>query len=332
VATVSSPAAAEDLWIAVDDASAVATARRRGAALATATGLDDDRVGEVEIITSELATNLVKHGGGGDLLVRALPDGGLQVVAVDSGPGTRHLAALADDGVSTTRTLGVGLGAVRRLATRTALWSEPARGAIVVAEIGGPDPADPVAHLVRPIRGETVSGDTVAHRRTPDGWLVLVADGLGHGPLAAEASRRAAEVFHAGPDSPADLVRRMHAALAGTRGAAVAVCRVDERTRTASHAGIGNISGRLLGGRRARVLISQPGIVGHKLPRVQELRHPLEDARLLVLHSDGLTEKWDAAQVPDVDRFGPTVCAAQLLRDAGTRRDDASVLTVRVAP
>lgn len=333
---------AADVWVAVDQSADVATARRRAAGLAMAAGFGDARVGEVEIIASELATNLVKHGGGGDLVLRTTPAGAVQLVAIDAGPGTRDLPALVDDGVSTAGTLGVGLGAVRRLATRLDLWSQPARGAVVLAEVADPTSESPSAresyppalgHMVRPLRGEAVCGDAVAWREVDGGWLLLVADGLGHGPLAAEASSRAVTVLEAGnSESPGDLVLRMHTALAGTRGAAVAVSRVDADRGTVVHAAVGNISGRLIGGpQRARSLMSQPGIVGHKLPRVQETRYEIGQAELLVLHSDGLTEKWDAADVPSVVDHGAGVCAATLLRDAGTRRDDASVLTLRIA-
>lgn len=330
---------ADDVWIAVDEAAAVATARRRAAALAGAHGLRTERVVEVEIVASELAGNLVKHAGGGDLVLRPLPGGGVQLVAIDDGPGTRDLAALIADGVSTAGTLGVGLSAVRRLATRLDLWSAPARGAVVVADLGpAPGAADagpgrsPVGHLVRTLRGESVCGDTVAHRATPTGWLLMVADGLGHGPLAAEASRAAAEVFAtARSEDPAEIVQRMHAALGGTRGAAVTVARVDPAAGTVTHAGVGNISGRLLTtGTRARSLVPQPGIVGHRLPRVRAQQQPLGDTDLLVLHSDGLTDKWDGAALPPIARHEATLCAAALLRDAGTRRDDASVLALRV--
>lgn len=327
---------AGDVWIVVDEGTAVATARRHAAALAGSCGLGAERVADVEIVASELASNLVKHAGGGDLVLRPLPGAGIQLVAIDDGPGTRDLAALIPDGVSTAGTLGVGLSAVRRLASRLDLWSAPARGAVVVADLG-PAAADqdavrsPVGHLTRTLRGESVCGDVVAHRPTRTGWLLLVADGLGHGPLAAEASGRAAEVFEAGTsDDPADLVQRMHGALTGTRGAAVTVARVDVSSRTVTHAGVGNITGRLLStGGRPRTLVSQPGIVGHRLPRVRAQQQPLDDADLLVLHSDGLTEKWDAASLPSA-RHDAALCAAVLLRDAGTRRDDASVLALRV--
>ena len=62
-----------------------------------------------------------------------------------------------------------------------------------------------------------------------DGCLsVLVADGLGHGPLAAQASLSAVDVLEQRPSSlPADMMHDIHAALHHTRGAAVAVARID---------------------------------------------------------------------------------------------------------
>jgi anti-sigma regulatory factor (Ser/Thr protein kinase) len=327
------PGPTHEAWVAVDEAAGVPAARRRATSIAHSLGFSGELVDEVAIVASELSTNLVKHGGGGDLVLRTTAAGSVQLIAIDSGPGTRDLAGLVRDGISTTGTLGVGLGAVQRLASRVDLWSEPARGAIIVAEIGGESrERSPVGHLLRPIRGEKVCGDALAWRETPSGWLLVLADGLGHGPLAAEASGRAVQILMTySSDAPVEILKRMHAALAGTRGAAVAVSRVDRTTRVLTHAAVGNISGRMVdGSSRTRALASQPGIVGHKLPRVRENTYDLDGARLVVLHSDGLTEKWDQSAVPDVRRHGPDVCAAALLRDAGTRRDDAGVLTLQL--
>ena len=214
-------------WVAVDEAASVPAARRRASSLATSLDFAHELRGEVEIVASELATNLVKHGGGGDLVLRTTDRGSVQLLAIDSGPGTRDLAGLVRDGISTTGTLGVGLGAVQRLATRVEMWSEPARGAVVVAEVGGVEgERTPVGHLLRPLRGEIVCGDAVAWRETERGWLLAVADGLGHGPPAAEASRRAVQVLESSTsDSPGELLTHMHRVIAGTRGAAVAISR-----------------------------------------------------------------------------------------------------------
>jgi len=96
------------------------------------------------------------------------------------------------------------------------------------------------------------------------------------------------------------------------------------------HAGVGNISGRLLGEHQSRGMASQPGIVGHNLPRVRETSFDVSETQAVVLHSDGLTEKWDLSMLPGVIRQGPAVLAATLMRDAGVRRDDASVVVLKV--
>ena len=49
----------------------------------------------------------------------------------------------------------------------------------------------------------------------------------------------------------------------------------------------------------------------------------------MVLHSDGLTEKWDTADYPGILEHSPLVLAATLMREAGVRRDDRSVLVTK---
>src|SRR3712207_8788219 len=45
--------------------------------------------------------------------------------------------------------------------------------------------------------------------------------------------------------------------------------------------------------RRARSMVSMPGIVGHEAKRFQEFEYPWEEDALLVMHSDGLSANWD---------------------------------------
>lgn len=328
-----------DLWLTLDDVSAISGARRHASALAQTLGFDATRTGEVEIVVSELASNVVKHARGGDIalgVVRRGDSDRLRVVTIDSGPGSRDIDALIADGVSTSGTLGIGLGAARRLATSLDLYSVPAVGTIAEAQFDAePGPALPaeVAWLTRPLGGSSPCGDSVAHRRLPDGHLVLLADGLGHGPLAAAASRRAAEVLRmSASTSPAALLTEMHRAIGSTRGAAVAVVRIEQTTGRLVHASVGNVATRLLGPGRSRSLTAQPGIVGHRMPRLREEVETLDATQVVVLHSDGLSDKWSADAMPGVLRHSAGVLAAALLREAGVRRDDASVLTVRTTP
>ncbi|WP_344149863.1 ATP-binding protein [Nocardioides koreensis] len=326
-----------DVWIHVEDDGSVPTVRRRATELATIAGFDENRVAQVGIAATELASNIVKHAGEGSVVLRRIQaetTTGVELITIDSGPGRRNIHAMVADGTTTSGTLGIGLGAVKRMAGALHLHSVPGHGTVVSAALWPSleQPAAlPVSGLVRPLRGQEVSGDAIAHRAFEGGHLIMAADGLGHGPLAAVASTRAVEVFQESAGvAPGALITRMHGALSGTRGAAVAVVRLDEDTRTVVHAGVGNIAGRLLGEHRSRGMASQPGIVGHNLPRVRETSFDASDTRAVVLHSDGLTEKWELSSLPGVIRQGPAVLAAALMREAGVRRDDASVVVLRV--
>jgi anti-sigma regulatory factor (Ser/Thr protein kinase) len=329
------PTAEDVAWMRVEDPSAQGAVRRRAVELGERVGLDEDRVGELAIVATEVATNLVKYAEQGLVLLRLLRVlgddelGGVELVALDEGPGVRDVHALFEDGTSSSGTLGIGLGAVRRLASSYDVHSVPGRGTVLTATFWpqADVTAPPVAGLTRPLEGEEECGDAYAVRRTDTGYLLLLSDGLGHGSLAARASTEAVHVFRESDElSPAALLREMHRGISSTRGAAVAVARVDLTDRRLTYAGVGNVAGRLVAGGRPRGLMSMPGIVGHNLRTVQDVVHDLEPDSWLVMHSDGLSEKWDTSDYRGLLGRSALVVAATLMRDAAVRRDDAGVL------
>ena len=125
-------------WFPLDDASAVGAARRHAVEAAQALQLGERKVADLAIIATELGTNLIRHAAEGVLLVRPVraPDNaGLELVSIDSGPGMADLGRFYRDGHSTAGTLGIGLGAVRRLADRYDAYSTPGRGTVQVAQV-----------------------------------------------------------------------------------------------------------------------------------------------------------------------------------------------------
>ncbi|MGA5868916.1 ATP-binding SpoIIE family protein phosphatase [Streptomyces cinereoruber] len=339
---------AEDVvWLRLDVAVAAA-ARREAARLARRVGMPPDRVAEIELAVTEAATNLEKHARDGALALRVVTLRGraaLELLSVDSGPGMADVGSALTDGVSGSGTLGVGMGAIARFAGVFDVHSLPGRGTALLARFWSGDGTDPfagtgepeVAGLTRPISGEEVCGDTWAARTEHglDGTravTVMMCDGLGHGPLAARAGARARAAFRAGPHgSPHDVVRALHAELRGSRGAAITVARADFSRGIVEHCGVGNISAFVVGGDRRSTLLSLPGIVGHQLPALRPFRTPLDRDAVLVLHSDGLSDRWAPADFPGLFTRRPAVVAAQLLGQAGVRRDDAGVVVVRAA-
>ncbi|MFC1435563.1 ATP-binding protein [Streptacidiphilus sp. N1-3] len=317
-------------------------ARGAAAALARRTGLDEARCAEVALAVSEVATNLDKHARDGALLLRVLRTplrAGVEVVALDQGPGIADVAEAMRDGNSSTGTLGIGLGAVGRLADTFDIYSLPGRGTVLAAGFwsrtgadGGPRGRSGVAGLTRPMNGEQVCGDAWSTRLDDDGSAVLVmlCDGLGHGPMAALAGQAAAQAFRTGrARSPEDAVQEIHRALRGTRGAVVAVARIEPERERLLFCGIGNIAAALISADTRATLVSSPGIVGHQMRTLRTFEHPLPRDGALVLHSDGLSERWSPRDLPGLLQHPPVVIAAQLLRHAGTHRDDAAVVVAR---
>ncbi|GCD21152.1 TorS-related protein [Cellulomonas algicola] len=333
---VSADGTVEDVaWFTVDHVSATGTARRAAASLARRVGMSEERAGEIALVVAELTGNQINHAGSGSLLLRvrhAAAGPVVEAVAVDSGPGMVNVAASLTDGVSSAGTLGIGLGTLSRLATSWDIWSRPGSGTVITAAFADVDaelPGIPTAvGVTRPMTGQDVCGDAYAIR-TDDGVLtVMLADGLGHGPLAAAASTEAVRAFRgAAPGGPLALLTAVHRALSGTRGAAVAVARLDPGE--VRYAGVGNIAGVVVDGAARRGMISHPGIAGAQARTLREAVYPLPPGGLVVLHSDGVTERHDLAGYPGLLARTSLVVAAVLLRDFGVRRDDASVVVAR---
>lgn len=320
------------------DASQVGSVRRAAADLCMRLGFDETDAGEVAIAVSEAATNVLKHAGHGEILLRPLRNGaavGVEILALDQGPGMASLAASMADGTSTAGSYGVGMGAMQRLACEFDIWSAPGKGTVLMMALWqrGAERAPRALHcgvVCLPMRGEDVAGDSWALASDATSATVLVADGLGHGPQAAEASELACTVAMDGAQQGAAMILEdTHAALRATRGAAVAAVRIDMLREELLFAGIGNISAHLLGANEKRQLVSHNGIVGSNMRKVQEFPAPWDADSLLVLHSDGLTSRWNLADYPGLASRHPAIVAGVLYRDFTRGRDDVTVLVLR---
>ncbi|WP_431906069.1 SpoIIE family protein phosphatase [Micromonospora carbonacea] len=325
------------LWFRVESGSAASAVRRAAERLGTQLGIGDARTADLAIVAAELTSNLVKHAEDGVLLLRPVRVGdraGVELVAIDSGPGMADLTVSSRDGHSTAGTLGIGLGAIMRQADWFDGYSRPGRGTVLAVQVWpkGPAPEQSWAGaLTRPLTGEQVSGDGYAVRVAEGRHQVLVCDGLGHGPLAASATDAALAAFRSAPAAPpAAVVQHLHRSMSHTRGAALAVAELDGQAHLLRYAGLGNIAATVLvEGERRRGLVSLPGIAGHQRPVVREYEYAFPAGASLVMHSDGVADRWQLDDYPGLAGRAPLVLAATVLRDAGVRRDDACVLAAR---
>jgi anti-sigma regulatory factor (Ser/Thr protein kinase) len=324
--------------IPVTDSSQVGEARRAAAGFAARQGFAETRASQIALVATELATNLVKHGGGGTIVIGNFDDRdgiGLELMALDRGPGMADFQRCLADGYSTAGSPGTGLGAIARQSDRIAVYTRPGLGTALMARfVTGPAKADGLPNetgvVTAPYPGETVCGDGWSMRSAADKATLFLVDGLGHGPQAAEAAETAVGTFyeHAHRDC-VELMGMIHRALVPTRGAAVAVARIDMTERLVRFVGIGNIAGMSIGDGESRRMASNNGTAGHIAPRIREFTYPFTRGPLVILHSDGLTTKWELDKYPGLATSPPSLIAGVLFRDFRRERDDASVLAVR---
>jgi hypothetical protein len=175
--------------------------------------------------------------------------------------------------------------------------------------------------------GEEACGDGWSARPHPDGMTLIVVDGLGHGPLAAEAARAALSVFDACHDRAlTEILDRIHGALRSTRGAAVSVARLDLTRSYVQFAGIGNVAGTLVAGPVVRKMVLHNGTAGHTVRRIQEFTYEFTGRPLVLLCSDGLGTNWSLDRYPGLAMCHPSLIAGVLYRDFTRARDDVTVL------
>ncbi|MBI4715358.1 MAG: SpoIIE family protein phosphatase [Nitrospirae bacterium] len=156
-----------------------------------------------------------------------------------------------------------------------------------------------------------------------------MVDGLGHGPEAEKASRRV--VDYAADHAAEDLgyiLRGAHETLRETRGAAAGFVRVDGEAGEILYLGVGNVELRVRSDRVIRPVASN-GILGQEIGRVREERIPYRPGDLIVLHTDGISQRFTLEEIPGIRVVTPSHAAAWIMEHYGKPNDDATILVAR---
>jgi anti-sigma regulatory factor (Ser/Thr protein kinase) len=334
--------------IPVEESSQSAEARRMAVRMARDIGFDEVRAGEVAIVVTEVCTNLLKHAGRGEVLLRftarghAEEDTELEMLALDKGPGMRNIEECLRDGYTTGTSPGEGLGAIRRMATESDFYSAPGEGTAILARWpAGRMPAVPesgarrlrvgAVNVCKP--GQDVCGDAWGIEQSGDISTVMLADGLGHGYEASLAALEAVRVLRDNPlRSPKELIEFCHRALRASRGAAIAVAQIDRSREVASFCGVGNVTAQIFASsRRVQHLVSVNGTSGHETSRTREFNYPWPPDGMLLMHSDGLTTNAGLDSRPALALHDPSLIAGVLYRDFCRGLDDATVVVTKAA-
>lgn len=330
------------LSLQIDDTSRVAEARREVGRLAQLMQFDKTDAGRLAIVATELATNLLKHAGIGELLLTAGWVAGvptIDLLALDHGKGIGNIEASMRDGFSTAGSPGTGLGAIARMAAGFSIYSYPDKGTVVHVRFSAA--TDP---RIRRTPGFDIHGINVPHPHeevSGDGWAatisnrccrLLVVDGLGHGPLASEAAHQAIRTFRrTTSNSSTHIIEELHGALRSTRGAVAAVASVDFERCEVEFAGIGNISAAIILDHNIRRLVSHNGTLGSNMRKAKSILYPFPHGSMLVMHSDGIGTHWSPDSYPGLITHSSGVIAGTIYRDHSRHRDDATIVILREA-
>ena len=340
----------------IEDFSQVGEVRRIASNLAAKMGFDESHIAKIAIIATEATNNLMKYATKGRRVIFSARQQSeiteFDFFALDQGPGVGNIAICLEDGYSTSTSPGTGLGAIRRMADQFEIYSMPAVGTVLWAQVRGIfssaedrrlKPLDKrllpfsIGAISLPIKGEIVCGDAwaVAYpASSPATGLFLLVDGLGHGIGAHEAARKATEIFYQNSDQSLLVIfDKIHTGLKKSRGAAMAIAKINLATQELHYVGVGNIIGVIVTGQgeeeKKQNLVSHNGIVGYHLNRSREYSYVFPEDATLIMHSDGLTSRWQNNKNMQLSMRLPGLIAGMLYRDFQRDTDDATILVAR---
>lgn len=331
------------LTFIVRDRSYFAIIKKEIHSLVQSAGFSVKKIAEIDIIVSEILTNLVKHAGGGMLLAKVTANidqqQQLELISLDKGPGMTDVTRMMNDGISTTKTLGGGLGALKRLSDDCQIYSQKSWGTVILIRVlskPNNNKAKPPKAIVRsiliPKPGETQCGDGCYYTSNDQYLRVLLCDGLGHGPDAAKVAELAGQTFLDHPiDDPVEAIRHLNTALKRSRGAVATVAIFDFKQKIWNICGIGNIMTKMLSRDGYKNYMPYNGIVGLNVPRnlsIQQIPH--DDTQQLVMCSDGIRSRWETLKYHGITRYDPSVFCAALINDYARNTDDVGIVTCKI--
>lgn len=306
-------------------------------------GFTERKVGEIDIIIAEMVSNLIKHAGGGELLVKLVREEkneGVEIISIDNGPGMTDPVKMIADGMSTVNTLGHGLGSIKRLSDTFEIYSLKDWGTITLSRVYKkerplfvPKPKVEIRAIVVAKPGEQVSGDGFYYNQDDQYLRVFLGDGLGHGQDAYDSVTKAIQSIekNTAETSACEILRAVHKEVKKTRGLVGTMALYSFKDRCWRICGIGNIATRMHNGAMVKNYLSYNGILGHNIPttlKEQEVENGY--GQTIIMCSDGIRTRWDTQKYPGLFKYDPSILAAAIYKDYARKTDDMSVIIGRV--
>ncbi|MBD3581876.1 ATP-binding protein [Flavobacterium selenitireducens] len=328
----------------VEDRSHIAFIKRQVNADLADHGISLQQAAKVDLVIAELATNIIKHAGFGKLLYRISKKASeivFEMYSLDNGPGSDNMQKKVQDGVSSSNTLGHGLGSIKRLSRDFHIYSAKNWGTVVYCKVvvSGPEVIDSrkptvdmgAVQVCYP--GEKICGDAYAVRKVEKGYLIFVGDGLGHGFNAHHAVKLALEIFDSTRSvDPVVILTDMNRHVKDSRGLVASVIYLNMTDAKMSVCGVGNISVRVVNGLAYKSFISYNGIIGANFPRtIVNSTYDLCKYDILVVNSDGIQSKWNLNAMPSILKYDANIIASAIYKSYARNNDDMTVFTAKIS-
>ncbi|MGV9204241.1 MAG: ATP-binding SpoIIE family protein phosphatase [Promethearchaeia archaeon] len=323
----------------------VPKARKRAKNFAEEIDFKEKEIEEIAIVVSELANNLISHTDiGGTLILKEIKRGktrGIEIVSIDRGPGIYNSEGVLEDGYSTKDSLGIGLGAVRRLMNdfiiqnKNKKKSNPIKTKIITRKYKSINiETEQILNIdlkfgvfSRSKVGERYNGDGYFIKHFDDKILFSVIDGLGHGKKAYEVSEKVKNCLKIHYRKDLDsLISVIHKNLKRTRGAAACFALFDKIKLNLKYISIGNIQMRIYNGNEYKTLLNFNGTLGVALRSYSVNKIGWKKGNLIIANSDGIASQYKLPHNYLFAEQHPMKIAKLVFDKYGKEHDDATVL------
>lgn len=328
---------------AVQGESSIILLRSRLLSVAQRIGFPDVQRENMALVAAEMVSNQVKYAGSkGQIQIWQQPGPVLDILALDYGPGITNLQQAQEDGYSSSRTLGKGLGSIQRLADEVAIYTQTANGphvkwngtAVLARFRLGREPRKPSADPVevglfsRALADDRFNGDRIYLKRDGETLRWLHLDGLGHGENAQNTTADLAD--HLLDKDPATALAAVDQHLRGTRGAVAIIGETMSSTGELQLLGVGDMHAVIHNRDRLHKISFAPGVLGQEHKSPTPFRETFEHRVVVLTASDGIRRSWDEASFPGLFNQPPQLIAYVLGNIMGRISDDQSLCVVRI--
>ena len=181
----------------------------------------------------------------------------------------------------------------------------------------------------RPFFGERIIGDAIVTSVNDKFTYLVIIDGIGHGPKAAEISSAIKKFIEKNwiPD-PSQLIEKVHYHIKGSKGAVIGISVINHDESTLIYSGLGNITCRIIGAVN-KSMVSADGLLGVRLRSVQNSNTVIHDKDIIVMHSDGVSSSSSLVDFPKLKATSPRLLAKKIVQTFGSEYDDASCVIVK---